>query len=110
MKVPEVTDATFDAQVTRSVHPVLVDFYGTWCAPCTAMLPAVEDIATEYEGELVVLKLDIDKNPEVVARQGVRTVPTLVLFRNGAAVRTMTGTMSRSRLAGEVDAVLNDGQ
>lgn len=108
--IPEVTDATFANAVLKASLPVLVDFYGTWCAPCTAMLPGVEDIASEYRNELIVFKLDIDKNPAIVAKHGVRTVPTLMLFRDGEVVKTMTGTMTRSRLATEVDAALENAQ
>ena len=78
-----VTEQSFEGEVLKSTVPVLVDFWAAWCGPCRAIAPTVEELATEYNGRLKVVKLDVDENPEVSARYGVQSIPTLLLFKDG---------------------------
>jgi thioredoxin len=96
---PPVTAATFDAEVLASTEPVLVDFSAEWCAPCRLIGPVVADSAQTYAGRLKVVELDIDENPATASRYRVRSVPTLMLFKNGAPVATHVGTLSKAQLA-----------
>ncbi len=87
----EFTDANFDAEVLKSDKPTLVDFWATWCAPCRAIAPVVEHLATQYEGKVKVGKLDVDHNPNVASTYGVRSIPTLLLFKGGKVVEQLVG-------------------
>src|SRR6202790_5039334 len=82
-KVFHVTDASFETEVMKSATPVLIDFWAPWCAPCRAIAPMVDELATEYEGRLKVVKINVDDNPQVPARFGVRGIPNLVIFKGG---------------------------
>jgi thioredoxin len=86
-----LTDDNFEAEVLQSQQPVLVDFWATWCGPCLAIAPAVKDLAGEYEGKVKVAKLDVDKAPKMSERYEVRSIPTLILFKNGVAERRVEG-------------------
>jgi thioredoxin 1 len=79
----EATDANFQAEVLGSTLPVLVDFWATWCAPCRAIAPSVEDLAKAYEGKVRVAKLDVDSHPDTAAKYNVMSIPTLILFKDG---------------------------
>ncbi|BAS28367.1 thioredoxin [Limnochorda pilosa] len=87
-----VSDGDFEEQVLRSDLPVLVDFWADWCMPCRAIAPVVERMAQEYAGRLRVAKLDVDANPEIAARYGVMSIPTLLLFRGGQEVHRHVGS------------------
>ena len=102
----EVTDATFESVVLQSDKPVLVDFWATWCGPCRMIAPAVEQIATEYEGKAVVVKVDVDNNNETAANFGVRNIPTLLFFKNGEVVDKHVGVASKDVLTAKLDALL----
>ena len=82
-KYIEVTDASFDQEVLQSDLPVLVDFWAVWCAPCRLIAPIVEELAGEKEGKLKVAKMDVDNNPNVAAKFGIRSIPTLLVFKGG---------------------------
>ena len=86
MKPIELTDANFDMEVLKSDKPVLIDFWAVWCGPCKMIAPVVEEIAKEYDGKLKVGKLDVDNNPEVSMKFGIRSIPTLMVFKGGKVV------------------------
>ena len=86
-----VTDQTFDTEVIQASVPVLVDFWAAWCGPCRAIAPAVEEIATEYQGRAKVVKLDVDENQDVSIRYGVQSIPTLLVFKDGQVVERLVG-------------------
>lgn len=94
----KLTDATFEQEVLKSTTPVLVDYWATWCGPCKMIAPLLEEIAVEFTGKLKVAKLDIDENKDVPSRYGIRGIPTLMLFKNGAVEATKVGALSKSQL------------
>jgi thioredoxin 1 len=96
--VVEVTDTNFESDVLKSPVPVLVDFWAVWCAPCRAIAPHVDAIAGEYAGKLRVGKMDIDSNPEVPSQFEVRSIPTLLLFKEGKVVGQLVGAVPRAKL------------
>jgi len=87
----EFTDGNFDAEVLKSDVPTLVDFWATWCAPCRAIAPVVESLAAQYKGQVKVGKLDVDHNQKVASTYGVRSIPTLLLFKGGKVVEQLVG-------------------
>jgi thioredoxin 1 len=101
-----VTDDTFAAEVLQSQDPVLVDYWAEWCGPCKMIAPILDDIATEYAGRLKVAKLNIDDNQTTPTSYGVRGIPTLMLFKNGAVEATKVGALSKSQLSAFIDSHL----
>ena len=97
-RVSKVTDQNFDSEVMRSEKPVLLDFTATWCGPCKALAPIVEDLAKEYDGKLKVGKLDIDDSPGVASRFGIRGVPTVIVFKGGKEVARQQGLVPKTKL------------
>ena len=95
--VKDTTDANFETEVLANGKPVLVDFWATWCAPCRAIAPIIEEIANQYAGKLEVFKVDIDNNPDAPARFGVRGIPTVILFKNGQVVDQVVGAVPKSQ-------------
>lgn len=89
------TTANFEAEVLKSEKPVLVDFYADWCGPCRMMAPAVEELAEEMAGEAVIGKLNVDDNGEIAMQYGVMSIPTLIVFKNGQAVKKAIGVQSK---------------
>ncbi len=104
-KAIEITDANFN-EVINSDKPVLVDFWAEWCGPCKMIGPVVEELAGEYDGKAVVGKIDVDSNPEVSAKFGIRSIPTLLVFKNGEIVDKQVGAVSKNVLAQKLDAQL----
>jgi thioredoxin 1 len=102
-KALELTDATIEATI-KSDKPVLVDFWAEWCGPCKMIGPAVEELASDYEGRAVVAKINVDENPQVVAKYGVRSIPTLLVFKNGQIVDKQIGAVPKSVLNGKLAA------
>ncbi len=96
------TDANFDAEVINSDKPVLVDFWATWCGPCRMIAPVIEEIASEYEGKAKVAKLDVDANPQVSMKYGIRSIPTLLIFKNGQVVDQIVGAVPKGVIDGKL--------
>ena len=99
-----VTDKSFDQDVLKSDKPVLVDFWATWCGPCKMVAPVLEEIAGEHADKLTVAKLDIDANPGVPAKYGIRGIPTLILFKGGEVAAQKVGALSKSQLTAFIDS------
>ena len=104
--ITHVTEASFDQEVLAAEHPVLVDFWAEWCGPCKMIAPILDEIATEYAGKLKVCKVDVDSNPGVPEKFGIRGIPTLILFKDCNAVDTKVGALSKTQLAEFVDSCL----
>jgi thioredoxin 1 len=98
----DVTDDTFEEEVLKSELPVLVDFWAVWCAPCQMIVPALEHIAQNYKEKLKVLKLNVDENMKTSAKFGVRSIPTLLLFKGGELKETIVGALPQNKI---IDAI-----
>jgi thioredoxin len=105
-RILAVSDESFEEDVLRSEHPVLVDFWAEWCGPCKMIAPILEDIAREYSSKLKIAKLNIDENPATPPRYGIRGIPTLMLFKDGNVEATKVGAVSKSQLAIFLDSHL----
>jgi thioredoxin 1 len=102
----EINDASFKSEVTDSPIPVLVDFWAPWCGPCKMIAPVLEEIAQEYDGKAKIVKINIDDNQNTPAQFGVRSIPTLILFKNGNEVEKIIGAQSKDKLKAMLDTAL----
>ncbi len=106
MHAIEFTDANFDQEVLKSDVPVLVDFWAVWCGPCKMIAPIVEELAGEYQGKVKIGKLDVDNNPNVSTKYGIRSIPTLLIFRDGNIVDQIIGAVPKQAMSQKLDAQL----
>lgn len=104
-KAIEITDANFD-EVINTEQPVLVDFWAEWCGPCKMIGPVVEELAGDYEGKAIIGKVDVDSNPNTSAKFGIRSIPTLLVLKDGKIVEKQVGAVPKSVLAQKIDAHL----
>ncbi|HLK87355.1 MAG TPA: thioredoxin [Candidatus Binataceae bacterium] len=104
--VNHVTDASFDQEVIKSDKAVLIDFWAPWCAPCRAIAPLIDELASEYAGRLKVVKINVDDNPETPARYGVRGIPNLLIIKGGQVKEQIVGAVPKSHLVRAVDTAL----
>ncbi len=102
MKPVVITDANFQQEVLNSDKPVLVYFWAVWCGPCKMVAPVVEELAKEHSGQLKVGKLDVDSNPEVSMKYGIRSIPTLMVFKSGKVVEQIIGAVPKRNLVEKV--------
>lgn len=102
----ELTDSNFDEQVLKSDIPVMVDFWAEWCGPCRLVGPLVEEIGEEYEGKVLTGKVDVDSNPEIASRFGIRNIPTILYFKNGKVADKQVGAVPKSKLVSKLEPLL----
>jgi thioredoxin 1 len=106
MKPVTITDANFDSEVTNSNIPVLIDFWASWCGPCKAIAPIVEDLAKEYDGKVKFGKVDVDDNQQTAIKYGVRSIPTLLIIKNGKVNGTIIGAVPKTQIVQKLNAAL----
>ena len=102
-KVQTLTDSNFDQSVVKSDKPVLVDFWAEWCGPCKRLAPTVDELATDYDGRMLIGKLNVDDNPAVAGRFSIRGIPTLLLFKGGQIVEQVVGLADKASLKRMID-------
>ena len=99
MATTAITDGSFETEVLKNDSPVLVDFWAEWCGPCRALGPKLEELSQELDGKLKIVKLNIDENPNVTSQFGIRSIPTMIIFKGGESVETLMGNQSKENIA-----------
>ncbi|MDG2394913.1 thioredoxin TrxA [Candidatus Thioglobus sp.] len=102
-KILAVTDDSFETDVINSSQTVLVDFWAEWCGPCKALAPVLDEIADEYDGRVVIAKVNVDENDQTPPKYGIRGIPTMLLFKDGAVAGTKVGALSKAELSAFID-------
>lgn len=102
----QVTDSNFEEVVLKSDKPVLVDFWAEWCGPCRMIGPIVEELGGEYEGKAIITKVNVDENPEITAKYGIRNIPTILFFKNGEVADKTVGALPKPKLAEKLDSLI----
>jgi len=105
-KYATLTDDNFQSEVLESAKPVLVDFWADWCGPCHMIAPVIEELAAEFEGNVKVGRLDVENNPRISMQYGIRSIPTLLLFKDGQVVDRVIGVASKKEIANKLNALL----
>lgn len=105
MKTIELTDSTFEAILKSNTTPLLIDFGAAWCPPCRAMEPTLENLAIELDGKATIGKVDVDANPMITTRYGVRNLPTFILFKNGVALERIVGAVPKNLLQKKMESI-----
>lgn len=103
-----LTDDSFEEEVIQSDLPVLVDFWAEWCGPCRMVAPVVEELADEYEGKAKIGKVDVDSNPQISTKYGIRSIPSLLIFKNGEVVDQIVGAVPKAQLKKQLEAQLTN--
>ena len=103
-KIKVVSDASFETDVVNSSKPVLVDFWAEWCGPCKALSPILDEIANEYDDRVIIAKVNVDDNTQIPPKYGIRGIPTMLLFKNGAVEATKVGALSKANLSAFLDS------
>jgi thioredoxin 1 len=102
-EIVAISEAEFEDRVLKEQLPVLVDFWAPWCGPCRMLAPVLDELAAEYDGQLKILKVNVDENPGLAERFGIMSIPTMLLFKEGEVVESLTGAISREALAGRIN-------
>jgi len=105
----EVTDETFQATVLENTLPVIVDFWAAWCPPCRILGPIIEEISNDYDSKIVVCEVDVDKNQSFAQKYSIRSIPTVLFFKNGEIKDQVIGAVPKDQLVPKIDALLQEG-
>jgi thioredoxin 1 len=106
MAVAKVSDSSFDADVLKSADPVLVDFWAEWCGPCRVIAPMLEEVATELQGKLKIVKLNVDENPQTASKYGIMSIPTLMIFKNGQMASRQIGAVPKPKIVSWIQGAI----
>ncbi len=105
-KIVQLSDGTYQKEVLEATEPVLVDFWAAWCGPCKMIAPLVDELADDYEGKVKVCKLNVDENNKTAAENGVMSIPTLLIYKNGKEVQRLVGFMPKTQIAEVLDNLI----